>query len=375
MLTQWCWVTMMVKSIRRTFRRGFGTVVIATKFGPVWPRRVTKSRAVGSAGRRHTLFHNIPMCQGCQIYCRRERIMIGVLKVPSSFISCSLVVVEETLKKERNYKTWLWSWWLWWSSRQNRECSHSVDLGIRNEHVSPGRPWGSKRLNEESNRLLVSVLISKSHVPTELALKRTNVKAGQKSLLLLSICKGEDATKRVRLKQLVQYRELFEREYDGQKCATVLHPLWAKIAKDKKVKLYTARCHEVLTMILTKEKISTMVTNIFDIEDSPNLMIEDVLLKPWLFDVQPISVNVTATADTAFRVEDFICLSIWISRHHATAVSKVTPKPATKMVLGTAFIKRKIDRIETKIWQTIQRCAHAVAFLKNFEEEDAIQFP
>lgn len=81
-----------------------------------------------------------------------------------------------------------------------------------------------------------------------------------------------------------------------------------------------------------------------------------------------------ATGDTALRVEIVISLLVGNGGQHARKVFGVTPKLATKFILGAAFIDKEIDRFETKTRQSVSSSEHAVAIVVCFEDKDAVQF-
>lgn len=81
-----------------------------------------------------------------------------------------------------------------------------------------------------------------------------------------------------------------------------------------------------------------------------------------------------AAGDTTFRVRDVIFLSIKVRWHKAEEIYGGAPRLATKMLLGTVFIDKKVNRAESKSQQLIARSRRAVAIDASFEENGTIQF-
>lgn len=90
-----------------------------------------------------------------------------------------------------------------------------------------------------------------------------------------------------------------------------------------------------------------MATAILHTEAGPNLVVrEGKLQTQWLATVKLILVSLKAAGDMTFRVEGVIHRKLKFGAHEASTVFGVAPKPATKMILGIAFVDKKILRIE-----------------------------
>lgn len=129
-----------------------------------------------------------------------------------------------------------------------------------------------------------------------------------------------------------------------------------------------------MTKILTNKEMPALATATFNTGAGPNLIRKDVLPTSWIVHLLPIRVSVNAAGDVAFRVGGVIRHLVEFGGLKIKAVSGAAPKLATKTILGTSFIDREIDRIETKCRQIIPRSVYTVAIVATFEDKDAVQF-
>lgn len=85
-------------------------------------------------------------------------------------------------------------------------------------------------------------------------------------------------------------------------------------------------------------------------------------------------VSVKAASDMTFTVVCVICYSVEIGGHKAGVGFGVLSKPAIKMIINTAFIDSKNDKIKTKDRQLITYSEHAIDIVKGLKKEDTVQF-
>lgn len=122
--------------------------------------------------------------------------------------------------------------------------------------------------------------------------------------------------------------------------AAVLHPPQVKINEFEEAKLFTARFYKIMTTISTGDETLTMIMVILNPGAGPKLVWEEVLPTQWLTKVQQIRMSIREAGNTTITSEGIISLTVEIGRQKASTVFGVALKPATEILLGTAFIDK-----------------------------------
>lgn len=65
----------------------------------------------------------------------------------------------------------------------------------------------------------------------------------------------------------------------------------------------------------------------------------------WITEVQPICANARAASDTTLTVEGVVSLCGKIDGHVKTAVFGIAPRLAIRMIVGTAFVDKEINKL------------------------------
>lgn len=141
----------------------------------------------------------------------------------------------------------------------------------------------------------------------------------------------------------VPYRE----EYTERMCATIPNLSRNEIFEFEKARLFMAKRYKGITAILTDQNESKVILEICDAVAGLNLIWEDSMLITWSKWVQRIRSSIRAADHTTYMAEGSVELQAKIGGLVTTAVFGTARTLATKIILRTALIDRKMKRIET----------------------------